>query len=98
MPNCFTLTKKGEEKPTDLTVIDAELCALVEAPVHPKFWVYGWYNSIGLGLALGASWDKMRESFKRDIPNPEDEELVALLKFIDYLEKNYTTSAWYQAR
>ena len=87
MPNCFTLTKKGQTTPSLLSDIDEELCALLGQPVHPKRYVIGWVDSIGLALACGKDWAWMRNTWDKD--DYADE-----LKLIDYLEANYTPDAW----
>jgi len=89
MPNCFTLTKKGETKPSTFVKIDEELCEFFNVRPHETNWFRGWYNSIGLGLAMGYSWDKMREMFK---DNPK------LLEIVNFLAKNYDSSAWYETK
>jgi len=87
MPNCFSLTRKSnpEAGPVKLTLIDEELCSHLGVEVHPEYWVHGWYNSIGLMLAMGKSWDECREIFK---------DSDVLLPIIDYLEANFITDAW----
>jgi hypothetical protein len=82
MPNCFQLTRKGETEPIKLIEIDEELCKHFNTPVDPKYWFRAWYHIIGLGLAMGSTWDKLREDY------PE------LLEVIDYLDENYTSNAW----
>jgi len=87
MPNCFTLTRKSnpEAGPVQLALIDEELCAHLGVEVHPQYWVHGWYNTIGLMLSVGKSWDEGREIFK---------DSDVLLPIIDYLEANFITDAW----
>jgi hypothetical protein len=89
MPNCFTLTRKTELEagPVQLTLIDEELCAYLGQEVDPDNWVYGWYNSIGLMLAIGKSFEECREIFA---------ESNHLLPIVAYLEANFVTDAWYQ--
>ena len=89
MPNCFTLTKKGEKEPSLLNDIDKELCELLNEPFSTQYYVAAWYDTIGLCLAIGHSWDKMRETFEGS---------EKLQKVIDYLEENYTTDAWYEVK
>lgn len=84
MPNCFTLTRKGEDKPSNLAAVDEALCAHFGAEVHPTQWYRAWYDIEGLGLACGRSWDWMREK----LPERKD--------VIDFLEANYEANAWYQ--
>lgn len=86
MPNYFTLTKKGEEKYSSFFDIDTEMREAFGEPSSETVWLDGWYDVIGLGLAMGYSWDKMREYLKGDMT----------LKILDYLEKNYDANAWSQ--
>ena len=87
MPNCFTLTRKGETEPASLSAIDEELCALLKRPIHPTRYVEGWYDSIGFALACGRSWEQIKELFS----SPWEDDLR---KIIVYLETNYITNAW----
>lgn len=88
MPNCFTLTHKGENKPSTFQDIDEAMCKFFGAPVHPDDWYRNWYNTVGIGLAVGNSWDKLREIFD-DLDDLDDLDDV-----IDWLELNYTADAW----
>lgn len=85
MPNCFTLTKKGEDRPATLNSVDEAICEFLGRPVHEINWVCGWYDSIGLGFACGTSFERMRELFS---------EYPDLLKILGFLEENYTVNAW----
>lgn len=102
MPNCFSLTRKGETKPTDLKALDEELCKHFGDPIHPVYWYYDWHNMIGWNLAVsGMNWEQMRALYWRlwqeDVmyrgPNPY---WSGLLKVLDYLEANFVSDAWYQ--
>ena len=84
MPNCFILTKKGESEPTSLVKVDEEICAAMNMLVDDKWWCCGWYDSIGLSIAIGKDWDWMRNHFD----SPET------MAIIDFLEENYVTDAW----
>ena len=85
MPNCFSLTKKGDSKPATLTSVDEAICALLGEPVHELNWCHQWFDSVGFGLAVGRTFADMRDTFA-DCPD--------LLKIIDFLEANYTPDAW----
>ena len=84
MPNYFTLTKRGEDKPSNFSDIDAEICRAFGYDVHPKLFLAGWYDTIGLALAVGWTWDKMRETFEDKLT----------LRIIDYLDEHYIPNAW----
>lgn len=89
MPNCFQLTRKGNQGPETLANIDKEICALLGQPVDPVLYCVSWFDTIGFGLACGNDWNKLREVYE-DFPE--------LLKVIDYLETNYTFDAWYEMK
>lgn len=86
MPNCFSLTRKGETEPTSLSAIDEELCALLGTPVHPTRYVEGWFDSIGFALACGRSWEQIKL-----FSDPREDNLR---KIITHLETNYSVDAW----
>ena len=86
MPSCFQLTKKGEQAPARLQTVDDEMRVAFGADPDPDKWFEQWYNTIGLGLAMGHDWVKLREIFKE----------TALVAVVDWLEANYTTDSWYE--
>ena len=82
MPNCFSLTKKGDEGPMSLIFVDACICEHLGREVHPTLWIRDWYPTIGLALSCGENWDECRELF----PTQTD--------IIDFLEENFEVDAW----
>ena len=96
MPACFTLTRKGESKPASLQAIDDEMRIEFGEEPDKKRWLWGWYNVVGFGLAMGRDWTQLREQFAED--SAEDEESVefccSMLRVIDWLEANFTANAW----
>lgn len=85
MPNCFSLTKKGEERPAYLPDVDDEMRKHFGAPADDTNWFRCWYDIIGLGLAMGHSTQRMREILIG---------VDALLEILDWIEENYTSEAW----
>ena len=85
MPNCFTLTLKGQDKAALLTDVDEAICKHLGVEVHPTKYVYSWFDSIGFALAHGKDWEWIKERYK---DYPED------LAIADFLEANYTVNAW----
>jgi hypothetical protein len=103
MPQCYTLTRKGQNEPEFRTKIDEELCKLLGLPVHPEYWVRDWDNVIGFALACGKTMDQVREMLlqyreKAIKKNNEDgaNYYRDLLKIQEYLDQNFTVNAWYQ--
>ena len=90
MPNCFTLTKKGETEPTSLNDVDTDLWIKFNGgePKGNTKWFARWYDFVGLGLSHGHSWDKLRSYLDDDDPDN--------LALINYLEETYEVKAWYQ--
>lgn len=91
MPNCFTLTQKGQEHPDKLQDIDEAICRHLGIPIHDKYWAVGWYNYVGLMLACGRSFDGIREAAIKDGNND-------MVKVVDFLSANYTPNAWYEGK
>ncbi len=59
----FNLTRKSapDAGPVNLHDLDVEICALIGEPVHPTRYCIGWFDSIGYWLAVGKTWDEIRE-------------------------------------
>lgn len=105
MPNCFSLTRKSEPEkgPVGLNTIDAEMCQHFGVPCDPKQYYGYWYQSIGLGLACGGTFETMRKEIVGLLDHqPQDEFYnpkltVTQLAIIDWLDEHFTADAWYQA-
>jgi hypothetical protein len=87
MPSCFQLIKKGSKEPSIIHDVDEELYNHFGMEINPEEWYRDWYNSIGVGLALGHSFSKLRTIYS---------EFPELIKVVDYLEENYLVDAWYE--
>lgn len=105
MPVCFQLydkTKPGEP-PVVLTEIDRLMCEHFEHPCDPVKYLNGWYDCIGFRLALGRSFEQIREQFNEYIvedtakgnPNHQVEYYQNSLLILAWLEEHYTTSSYY---
>ena len=95
MPNCFDLTKKGEEAPMSLAKIDDEICAFLGVDPDPVKYHEGWFDSIGFKLATGKNFDQIVENFKEQLLQfPDDEWLLKMIKITEYLKDNFTSKAW----
>jgi hypothetical protein len=91
MPNCFSLTKKGETEPMRLVKVDEAICHEFGWDVHPTQWAYGWYNCIGFAIATGKPLgsQELRDEIASMPYMPE-----ALLVILDFLEREFTDNAW----
>jgi hypothetical protein len=93
MPNCFSLTRKSkpDKGPVSLIEIDEEICKLFEIEPNDRVYYRGWVDWIGFLLACGHSFEKIRQD--KGIQSDEQ-----MLQICNYLDENYTSQAWYQAR
>ena len=89
MPSCFQLTLRGESEPMNLIKVDEMICSHFNAPVDADKWYENWYNEIGLGLAMGRTWEQIKDTYSKW------PEVVAIA---DYLEATFTTNSWYERR
>lgn len=88
MPNCFCLTKIGEKEPEKLSVIDDDIREIFNQPKDDKNYLWGWYDVIGLYLALGKSFDEIYQLIESD----------ELKQVTLYLKERYTSDAWFAHR
>jgi hypothetical protein len=87
MPNCFQLTKIGEEEPSTLVEIDNALWLKFEGsvPEPNDYWFRGWYDSVGFELALGRTFTEIRAQWSVN---------SRITPVVEYLEKHYTVRCW----
>jgi len=101
MPNCFQLFRKGSAEPEKLSVVDQELCALLDQPVHKRHYVAGWFDCIGFLIACkndcSLGTQKLRDEVERWFEGDEDSPRhVAMKLCLTYLEGHYASDAWVQ--
>ena len=103
MPNCFCLYRKAdidsklELKAVPLNIVDAELCAYMHIEVHPTDYAFGWFDVIGLRLALGQSFIEQIANAEEHAtePNSDDTEYyIEQLKILRWLDANFTFDSW----
>ena len=89
MPNCFQLINRETGKADAFQDIDEAICWDLGWPVDEERYAHGWYDSIGLGLARGRTFEELRDYFV---------DAEELLQIIDWLDARYTPDAWYESR
>lgn len=100
MPNCFTLTPKGEDTPKNLARIDDDMCEHFGVKPHPNNYLNGWFDSIGLRLAMGDSLEEIKANYSSKIGERVEHDGFDIYKRLAtiaaYLEERYTSDAFYQ--
>lgn len=98
MPNCFSLTRKGDTSPATLESVDRALCQTFELEYSARAYVYGWYDDIGFALACGCSLDKYIDRAWSYLTDEADAQYEThermMLRFAAYLNEHYTVDAW----
>jgi hypothetical protein len=93
MPVCFQLiplplAQGGPlNAPTDLAKIDDAMRNYFRVPPSDKEWLCGWYDSIGLRLAMGDDFPTIRKAMA-------DQGLPSLVRIVAFLEANYTARSF----
>lgn len=101
MAQYFQLVRKDdlESGPVAFSIIDEELCKFLGCGAHPVKYVAEWYDTIGLRLACGRSFDDIIEEFQRSLDSEKGygsaEWYATILKIAKYLQEHYTSDAWY---
>lgn len=87
MAACFSLTKKGESKPTSLQTVDEEMARFFGKEPDPVKWYKNWYNDFGFMLASGVSFDEI-------IADYADCGSTVFVAIVEWLKENYIVNAW----
>lgn len=93
----FQLIDKVTNKAEDLIKVDEKICQLLDVKIDPVSYVFGWFDSIGFGLACGNSFQDIISDFKEQSEKYEEnkEFYLTLIRITEFLEKNYTSHSWY---
>ena len=96
MPNCFSLTRKTDGKVANLNEVDDELRRYFKEPPDAEHWLWSWYDTIGLALALGRTFDDIIKECHENIEQHPDDTKYYLrkLEIAKYLSDSYTSDAW----
>jgi len=98
MPNCFTLTPKGQASPATLAAVDEGICALLGVEPHPVKYIAGWFDDLGFCYAMGDSHDRVLEKLNELLAKTTDafdlRQIEVKLKIAQYLADNYDLNAW----
>ena len=100
--------KKGHEELTPPSVLDEEICSLLNLPVHESNYCWLWLDLIGEPIAWGKTKEELiemtnkawvpRESEKDEKYLKDIEEgKIASLKIIDYLFETYDFTSYRRA-
>lgn len=100
MPVCFQLFNRATNEPVSLRRLDDDLRAWFGAPVDDVHYFRDWYDTIGLRLALGKSFDQIRVEFlcyeeKTRIAAPHESTWYrGVLEVLDMIECAYSSESW----
>jgi hypothetical protein len=96
MPACFSLRKKDVKELSRFADIDDEMCAAFGIPSDEKKYYMGWYDYIGFKLAVGQSFADIIRQLESDVAEyPEEQFSKDMLAIALWLDKYYTSDAWY---
>jgi hypothetical protein len=98
MPNCFSLTRKSDKDagPVSLQQIDNEMRIHFKEPPDPAHWLWSWYDTLGLALSLGLSFDHIIQDCHANLAEyPGDIGYYKRkLSIAEYLNEHFVSDAW----
>lgn len=92
MPRCFQLISKETKQPEALAAVDDKICAFLGVEPDDVKYVAGWYDTIGLMIAMGL---EKEDIFERIETLDTRETLKRVAQFIF---DNYNPIAFYSMR
>lgn len=100
MPVCFQLYRLGSRTPASLHYeVDGAICAYLEVPMSETKYCCGWYDYIGLLLAMGKSFAEIADGLQRDIAEGKATAWTwTMLRINHFLCENYSSDAWWEPK
>jgi hypothetical protein len=90
-PHCFQFINKMTGVADNFPEIDDQICAFLGVKPDPVNYYMGWYDTIGFRVAMGDTFDQIRED-RYVASEPK------LIRILDWLDARYTTRAWYERK
>lgn len=91
MPNCFELRRKTDGERENFSVIDDLMREHFGAPPDPDKYYRGWYDGIGLALAMGMTFEQIVAKYEEI----SEKDGAAIARWLD---EHYVSGAWYAPR
>lgn len=85
-------TRKNEDKPTELTQIDVEVCNLLGIEEDPDVFAYNWLSFIGQEACI-EGYELGTQALRQKVISWDMPELITIQ---DYLVENFTARTWYR--
>lgn len=101
MPVCFQLYRIGSQTPEIFQKLDDEMREHFGAPPDPDHYLNGWYDSIGIRLAMGKSFHQIKEEFEKyreefKVEASEKSDIYGnLLCILEYIKERFTPNSFY---
>jgi hypothetical protein len=93
MAHCFQLLNPITREPQILAHVDDLMCAHFNVTPHPIRYYANWYNTIGLALACGESFEQIKQRYLEDLTEDTSESTrnycETKLAIIEWLQTNY---------
>jgi hypothetical protein len=100
MPNMVSISRKGEDKNVVVhpNHIDEEICKHLGTEPDPKWYVCGWYDTVG--YSMKGSFSEIIEMYKEG--DEEESERTKqfrgyTVQILEFLDQNFVLSASYSA-
>lgn len=96
MPNCFQLIDKVTKEPVILAKLDDDLRVHFKQPPDESKYLWFWYDVIGFKLAMGESYEDIRNGFKQSMQERPNlaAEYQDLMDVLAYIEERYDPNTW----
>ena len=92
----FQLINKTTGEAISFNKLDEDICNHFDWPITDEY-VYGWYNAIGMRIAVSSmTLDEVKIRFQEYInANDHIEYYTTLNMIIDFIAETYTTESWH---
>ena len=100
MPNMVSISRKGEDKIVVVhpNLIDEEICKYLGIEPDPKWYVCGWWDTVG--YSMKGSFSDIAEMYRKgdEGESKRTEEFRGYtVQILEFLDQNFVLSASYSA-
>lgn len=93
MPSCVQFKSRASSEIAMLAAVDESVCSHFHVDPDPERFYEGWFDTIGLLLAMDRRGVELRDEIRR-VWGDDDSQMKLMLELAKFLEATYDIGSW----